>query len=107
MALQRKGLCIKLKSKFNFLGFYQRLIPWISLQSFLFKKFFRFTRHSPWRTTFGFCPHIRATPPFAKIFDFVQNGSSWRVKSALLDFAGASLCGTPFQIPYSRNFSLR
>ena len=39
------------------------------------------------RRTSGFA--LRATPPFAKIFDFVQNGSSWRVKSALLKFLAA------------------
>ena len=50
----------------------------------------------PFRSAFtlaGFA-HLRSlhpTPPFAKIFDFVQNGSSWRAKSAVLDFASGSL----------------
>ena len=34
---------------------------------------------------------LHATPPFAKIFDFVQNGSSWRVKSAILKIPSGSL----------------
>ena len=67
------------KSKFNSLGFYQRLVPWISLQNFFFKKFFCFTRHSPWRTTFRLRLHIRAT------------------EFRLLDFASGSSRATPFQ----------
>ena len=59
--------------------------------------FSRSAVRSRWRTTFGLYPHIRATPPFAKIFDFVQNGSSWRAKSALLDFASGSSRATSFQ----------
>ena len=50
--------------------------------------FFHSVRLSHWRVT-GFAFH--PTPPFAKIFDFVQNGSSWRVKSAILKIPSGSL----------------
>ena len=46
---------------------------------FLFKEFCASLKLRTRRTS-GFA--LRATPPFAKIFDFVQNGSSWRAKSA-------------------------
>ena len=34
----------------------------------------------------GFALTFLATPPFAKIFDFVQNGSSWRRIFAIINF---------------------
>ena len=94
--------------EFCFLGFYWRFAFWHSASNSLFKEFFA-TLKLRIRRTSGFA--LRATPPFAKIFDFVQNGSSWRVKSALLKFLAAHFLSFAFETlkrfqPLRQSFAL-
>ena len=53
------------------------------------------------RRTSGFI--LRATPPFAKIFDFVQNGSSPEKQNPLLNFHNFKI-GADFKICKNRSF---